>query len=329
MRRAPRAGELPDPVAIATNEILLSVVSVGRGPLVVLAHGFPELAWSWRHQIPALVAAGYRVLAPDMRGYGRSARPEAVGAYDVLTVGADLIGLLDAVGEEQAVFVGHDWGASVVWQLPRTHPERVRAVAGLSVPFAPRPPAPPLAIMRRRLGEDFYMAWFQQPGPADAALARDVRRTLTTPEELSPAWAQRTDDRPPRPAWLSEQELAVYVEAFERSGFTGGLNYYRNIDRNWELTEALGDARIEVPALFLTGSEDVVRRFMPASGMDGWVTDLRANVVIEGAGHWVQQERPQEVNAALLAFLDGLGEAPPRRPRRGRRGGATRRPPGS
>jgi len=326
---AARAGDLSERIAIATNDVLLSVVSAGRGPLVVLAHGFPELAYSWRHQIRALADAGYRVLAPDMRGYGHSARPRSVEAYDVLTVGEDLIGLLDAVGERQAVFVGHDWGASVVWQLARAHPERVRAVAGLSVPFAPRAPVAPLTIMRRRLGEDFYMAWFQQLGPADAALARDVRRTLTTDEELTAAWAARTDDHPPLPPWLSEADLAVYVEAFERTGFTGGLNYYRNIDRNWELTAPLDDVRVEAPALFLTGSEDVVRRIMPASGMDGWVTDLRAHVVLDGAGHWVQQERPEEVNAALLSFLGGLGDAPPPVRRGGRRAGATRRSSGS
>jgi pimeloyl-ACP methyl ester carboxylesterase len=293
---------------LAVNGIELQVLDEGAGPPVVLCHGFPELAYSWRHQVPALVAAGYRVLAPDMRGYGASSRPDAVDDYDVLTLADDLVGLLDAVGEQQAVFVGHDWGAAVVWQLALAHPRRVRALGALSVPFAPRAPAPPLQILRRRLGEDFYMAWFQDPGPADAALARDVRRTLTTTEEWTAAWAASgTDERPPLPTWLSERELAVYVEAFERTGFTGGLNYYRNIDRNWTITAPLDGRQVEQPAFFLTGSDDPVRRFMPTQPMAARVADLRAHVVLEGAGHWIQQERPAEVNARLLRFLAELG----------------------
>jgi pimeloyl-ACP methyl ester carboxylesterase len=291
---------------IASNGIRLSVREEGAGPLVVLCHGFPELAYSWRHQVPALVAAGYRVIAPDMRGFGASSAPEQVNAYDVVTLCADLTGLLDALGEQQAVFIGHDWGASVVWQLAVLAPERVRAVAGLSVPFVPRAPAAPIPIMRRHLGEDFYIVWFQQPGVADEALARDVRRTLTTSRQWTAQWADEDVGEPRRPPWLSEQELSVYVEAFERTGFTGGLNWYRNIDRNWELTEAVADRRVEQPAMFLTGELDPVRRFMPAEAMRGWVTDLRAGLVIDGAGHWVQQQAPGEVNAALVEFLAAL-----------------------
>jgi pimeloyl-ACP methyl ester carboxylesterase len=292
---------------LATNGIELSVLDEGSGPPVVLCHGFPELAYSWRHQIPALVSAGYRVLAPDMRGYGRSSAPAEVGAYDIASLCGDLCGLLDAVAEQSAIFVGHDWGASVVWSLATLHPERVRAVAGLSVPFVPRAPAPPIPIMRAHLGEDFYIVWFQQPGIADAALASDVRRTLTTSRQWTAQWAEEDPIRPPRrPDWLSEEELNVYVETFERTGFTGGLNWYRNIDRNWELTAPVAERRVEQPAFFLTGELDLVRGFMPAEAMSGWVTDLRAQVVIPGAGHWVQQQAPEEVNAALLDFLDAL-----------------------
>jgi pimeloyl-ACP methyl ester carboxylesterase len=291
---------------IATNGIELAVLDQGEGPLVVLCHGFPELAFSWRHQVPALTAAGFRVLAPDMRGYGNSSAPAAVDAYDMVSLCGDMCGLLDAAGEEAAIFVGHDWGANVVWQLAVLHPERVRAVAGLSVPFVPRAPAPPLPIMRRHLGEDFYIVWFQEPGVADEALARDVRRTLTTSRQWTNEWAQETRAPPRMPAWLSEGELEVYVEAFERTGFSGGLNWYRNIDRNWELTAAVADRRVEQPALFLTGELDLVRRFMPAEAMAGWVTDLRTEIVVPGAGHWVQQQAPEEVNAALLEFLGGL-----------------------
>jgi pimeloyl-ACP methyl ester carboxylesterase len=292
---------------LATNGIELSVLDEGSGPPVVLCHGFPELAYSWRHQVPALVSAGYRVLAPDMRGYGRSSTPAEVEAYDIASLCGDLCGLLDAVGEQSAIFVGHDWGASVVWSLATLHPDRVRAVAGLSVPFIPRAPAPPIPIMRAHLGEDFYIVWFQQPGIADAALASDVRRTLTTSRRWTAQWAEEDPVRQPRrPDWLSEEELGVYVETFERTGFTGGLNWYRNIDRNWGLTASVAERRVEQPAFFLTGELDLVRGFMPAEAMSGWVTDLRAQVVIPGAGHWVQQQAPAEVNAALLGFLETL-----------------------
>jgi pimeloyl-ACP methyl ester carboxylesterase len=218
----------------------------------------------------------------------------------------DMCALLDAVGEESAIFVGHDWGANVTWQLAVLHPERVRAVAGLSVPFVPRAPAAPIPIMRRHLGEDFYIVWFQQPGVADEALARDVRRTLTTSRQWTARWAEQDGSQPKPQPWLSEQELAVYVEAFERTGFTGGLNWYRNIDRNWQLTADVAERRVEQPALFLTGELDPVRRFMPAEAMHGWVTDLRAEIVVPGAGHWVQQQQPEAVNAALLDFLRGV-----------------------
>ena len=291
---------------LEVNGIELHVAELGNGPPVILCHGFPELWYSWRHQLPALAAAGYRLVAPDMRGYGQSSIPTDVDAYDLRSVCDDMVGLLDDLGEERAVFVGHDWGANVAWQLALAHPARVAAVVGMSVPFLPRPPAPPVGLLREALGEDFYIVWFQEPGIADAALSRDVRRTLTTRKQWTPQWAQ-SDDQPPRPPWLTEQDLAVYVEAFERTGFTGGLNYDRNIDRNWELTAHLAERRIEQPALFLAGSRDPVGRFMPAEIMNGWVTDLREKIVIEGAGHWVQQERPIEVNETLLRFLRSVG----------------------
>jgi pimeloyl-ACP methyl ester carboxylesterase len=291
---------------ISVGESDLHVIEEGAGPAVVLCHGFPELAFSWRHQIPVLAGAGYRVIAPDMRGFGGSSAPKAVDAYDVVSLCSDLTGLLDALGEESAVFVGHDWGGSLVWSLAVLEPARVRAVAGLSVPFVPRAPAAPIPIMRRHLGEDFYIVWFQTPGVADEALARDVRRTLTTSRQWTADWAAEDGHEPKRADWISEEELAVYIDAFERTGFTGGLNWYRNIDRNWELTEAVAERRVEQPAFFLTGELDPVQKFMPAAAMDGWVADLRASVVVPGAGHWVQQQAPDAVNAALLDFLAGL-----------------------
>ena len=295
----------PRPVAV-DGGIELSVTDAGSGPAVVLCHGFPELAFSWRHQVQPLIDAGYRVLVPDMRGYGASSAPAEVDAYDVVSLCGDMVGLLDSIGESQAIFVGHDWGANVVWWLAAIHPERVRAVAGLSVPFVPRAPAAPIPIMRAHLGEDFYIVWFQEPGVADEALGSDVRRTLTTSRQWTAQWADEDGAVRKRPEWLSEEELQVYVDAFERTGFTGGLNWYRNIDRNWQLTEPYGDRRIEQPAMFLTGELDPVRTFMPAEAMDGWVTDLRTRTVVPGAGHWVQQQAPEAVNAELLGFLASL-----------------------
>jgi pimeloyl-ACP methyl ester carboxylesterase len=290
---------------LAVNGIELHVTELGSGPAVILCHGFPELSYSWRHQLPALAQAGYHAVAPDMRGYGQSSAPADVEAYDLPSVAQDMLGLLDDLGEERAVFVGHDWGAAVVWHLALAHPTRVAAVVGMSVPFTRRSHAPPVGLLRKALGEDFYMIWFQQPGVADAALSHDVRRTLSTRK----VWTRESleeHEEPSRPTWLTEQDLRVYVEAFERTGFTGGLNYYRNLDRTWELTANLAERRVEQPALFITGSRDPVARFMSADGMDGWVTDLREKVVVEGAGHWVQQERPDEVNEALLRFLGSV-----------------------
>src|SRR5947209_2360977 len=276
---------------IAANGIDLHVAEEGEGPPVILCHGFPELWYSWRHQIPALAEAGYRAVAPDMRGFGDSSIPQEIEAYDVMKLCGDLIGLLDDLGEEKAVFVGHDWGSNVVWNLALTQPERVEAVVGMSVPFAPRAPAPPMDIFRKHIGEDFYMVWFQEPGVADEALARDVRRTILTTEVWDPSWVERENQEEPRvPEWLDEDDVRVYVDTFERTGFTGGLNYYRNINRNWELLEPYGASKIEMPALFIVGSRDPVKNFAPPQMMDGWVTDLRPIVEIDGAGHWVQQQ---------------------------------------
>jgi pimeloyl-ACP methyl ester carboxylesterase len=288
---------------LAVNGIELEVLDEGHGPLLILCHGFPELAFSWRHQLPALTGAGFRVVAPNLRGYGRSSAPAPVEAYDIISLSSDLCGLLDVLEEQSGVFIGHDMGANLAWQLAVLHPARVRAVVGMSVPFVPRAPAPPIPIFRRHQGEDFYIVWFQQPGVADAALSRDVRRTLTTSRVWTSQWAEEEGTQKKRPPWLTEEELSVYVETFTRTGFTGGLNWYRNIDRNWELTADVAERRVEQPALFITGERDSVRRFMPAEAMRGWVTDLRAEVVIPRAGHWIQQEEPDTVNATLLRFL--------------------------
>ena len=278
----------------------------GEGNPVVLLHGFPELAYSWRHQIGALAAAGYRVLAPDMRGYGRSDAPEPVEAYDIVELCGDVARLLDDHGAEKAAIVGHDWGATVAWHFALMYPERAVCVAGISVPLVPNPPAAPLMLMRANFGEGFYIVWFQEPGVAEAALAKDVRRTLLTPLVWNPEWAERDDESPRVPAWMTDDDVAVYVGEYERTGFRGGLNWYRNIDRNWELTRRYDDRRVEIPALFMAGTRDSAIKWMPPEVMAGRVTDLRTEL-IEGAGHWLQQERPDDVNRALLALFRDAG----------------------
>ena len=314
---------------VATRDGLeLHVVDAGSGFPVVLAHGFPELAYSWRHQIPALTAAGCRVLAPDQRGYGRSSHPEAIEAYDIEHLTSDLLALLDDIGEERAVFVGHDWGAMVVWNLALLAPGRVAGVVGMSVPFVPRGPMPPTQIFRQVVGDSFfYMLYFQEPGVADADLGRDpattMRRMLgglatASADPDAVASAMTGDDRgfverlpePDRlPEWLRQDELDHYVSEFTRTGFTGGINWYRNLDRNWALTERLADAKVTMPSLFVAGDLDPVLVMMPAAVMDGWLDDHRGTVIVDGAGHWVQQEKPAEVNEALIDFVRAVRDA--------------------
>jgi epoxide hydrolase A/B len=296
----------------------MHAVEAGEGPLVVLCHGFPEIWYSWRHQLSALADAGYHVVAPDQRGYGGTDAPPDVTDYDMPHLTGDLLGLLDALGEERAVFVGHDWGALVTWALALTAPDRVRGVAGLSVPFTPRMPMRPTQLFEALSGERFfYVLYFQKEGPADEELAADPRRTmakiLTTqsfgfrglPREGT-RYLDGLTDPDELPSWLTEEDLDYYASEFARTGFTGPLNWYRNFDRNWELSEAQAGAHVTVPALFVSGDRDPVRKMAPADVMDGWMDDLRGSIIVPDAGHWVQQERPAEVNAALLEFLSEL-----------------------
>jgi pimeloyl-ACP methyl ester carboxylesterase len=315
---------------VRTNGVDLHVVDAGPedGPVVVLAHGFPELSYSWRHQVPALAAAGYRVLAPDQRGYGRSSRPEAITDYDVHHLTDDLLGLLDDVGAERAAFVGHDWGSILVWHQALLHPDRMTCVVGMSVPFLPRSGLPPTQIFRQLVGDGFfYMLHFQEPGVADEDLGRDpattMRRMLAGATRPAGADAQAEAaarmfapgpagfvDRIPEPdglpPWLAQEELDHYVAEFTRTGFTGGINWYRNLDRNWELTDHVAEASVELPSLFIGGADDPVLVMSPPGVHDDRLADHRGNVIVPGAGHWVQQERPAEVNEALLRFLDDV-----------------------
>jgi pimeloyl-ACP methyl ester carboxylesterase len=298
---------------VDTNGVRLRVLEAGeRGaPVVLLAHGFPELAYSWRRQIPALAAAGYHVIAPDQRGYGGSSRPTAVTDYDIVALTGDLAGLLDDVGARRAVVVGHDWGSPVVTNFALLHPDRVAGMVNLSVPPVPRATAPPTQIWRRTFGDSFfYILYFQEPGVADADLGRDPRQALQRmlAFEGFTAPAPELADRPlpPLPPWLSEAEFEYYVAEFIRTGFTGGLNWYRNFDRNWELTEHTPAATVTVPTLFVAGTADPVLSFTPRHRVTDLVTGDYREVLLDGAGHWLQQERPAEVNGLLLEYLSGV-----------------------
>ncbi|WP_422750013.1 alpha/beta fold hydrolase [Mycobacterium sp. WMMD1722] len=284
---------------VETDGVRLRVLEAGDpdGPPVILAHGFPELAYSWRHQIPVLAEAGFHVLAPDQRGYGGSSRPDAVEDYDIHALTGDLVGLLDDAGARQGVFIGHDWGAMVVWHTALLHPDRVRAVAGLSVPPIPRARSRPTERWRQKFGEDFYMLRFQEPGRADAELAADVSATM------SAMFAGPLTGAAELPDWISAAEFEHYVAEFRRTGFTGALNWYRNYDRNWETTPQLATARVGAPALFIGGTADPIGPTMSVHRAHEVVAGPYTELMINGAGHWIQQERPDEVNAALLQFL--------------------------
>lgn len=311
--------------AITVNGGSLQVVEQGTGPLVVLLHGFPESSYSWRHQIDALANAGYRVIAPDQRGYGGSDRPLAVEAYDIVHLIDDVVGLIRAAGEDQAVVVGHDWGATVAWQTALLRPASVRAVVGLSVPLRPRGSRPPLQIVHDVFGGRFYWSYFQSPGVAEAELDRDPRDSLrrflyglsgdspAITDFVLPAGGGLLDLFPEPeqlPGWLSDADLDQYAAAIGAAGFAGGLNYFRNLDRNWELTADVVDAYPQMPGLYLAGDRDPVLAApgatdLVAAMVAAW-PQLAAPIYLPGCGHWTQQERPVQVTNALIEFLDAL-----------------------
>jgi pimeloyl-ACP methyl ester carboxylesterase len=299
------------------------LVEQGEGPLVVLCHGWPELSYSWRHQIPAIAAAGFHVVAPDMRGFGRTTAPADAAVYTILDNVGDIVALVAALGEKQAVVIGHDWGAPVAWHAAMFRPDIFTKVAGLSVPPFVRGRSRPLETLRANGIANFYWQYFQPHGVAEAEFERDVAftmRTILVGRGLADPSAHQFiahdkgflgdghRDRP-LPRWLTEVDLAYFTKIYTQSGFRGGLNWYRNIDRNWELTAAWQDAKIHQPALFLAGSRDgVVTGLIGArqiAELDRVLTNLKAKIILDGAGHWVQQERPEEVNAALIDFLKG------------------------
>ncbi len=316
----PGSTAAPSKHFVQANRIRMAVTEQGSGPAVVLCHGFPELAYSWRLQIPALAAAGYRAIAPDQRGYGETDCPAAVEAYDIHHLTGDLVGLLDALGIEKAVFVGHDWGGIIVWHMPLLHPTRTAGVIGVNTPAFPRPSASPVTIFRAIFGDNYYVVHFQQPGVADAGLARDVRRVFTRlmrggvpietiagrvgqPGFHMPNMVEMVEsDEASGEPLLAEPDLEVYVRAFERTGFTGGINWYRNLDRNWETTAHLHGARIEVPSLMIAAEWDPVLRPEMAAAMPSFIPDLEM-VTIPACGHWTQQEKPRELSQAMLDWL--------------------------
>jgi pimeloyl-ACP methyl ester carboxylesterase len=306
---------------IAANGIKLFLLEQGEGPLVVLCHGWPELSYSWRHQIPAIAAAGFHVVAPDMRGFGRSSAPDDIAAYTIFDTVGDMVALVAALGEKQAVIIGHDWGAPVAWHAALFRPDIFTAVAGLSVPPRVRGRSRPLDTLRENGITNFYWQYFQTPGVAEAEFERDVARTMRAvlagrrPADPGAAMfiqdgkglLDNIDTEGPLPNWLSQDELAVFTAAYQSSGFRGGLNWYRNIDRNWELTAPWQNALIMQPSLFIAGATDPVITGLIGSRqvneLEKVLPNLKQKLIIEDTGHWIQQERPEEVNAALIAFL--------------------------
>ncbi|CAN5919293.1 alpha/beta hydrolase [soil metagenome] len=317
---------------IATNGITLHVTEEGRGPLVLLCHGWPELAYSWRHQMSALAGAGYRVVAPDMRGYGGSSVPHDIGAYSIAALVGDMVGLVAALGETRACIIGHDWGANVAWAAALMRPDLFAAVAALSVPHRPRnAAAAPMAMLRAAGLDNFYWFYFDREGVAEAEFERDIesalRRVLVAGSGDAPAdsgmslmvapgggFLDGSVDPAVLPGWLSEADVDVFAASFRRNGFRGPFNWYRNIDRNWDIMAPFQGARVMPPALFVAGTRDaVILSPMGRAALESLaasVPNLRETVLIPGGGHWIQQERPAEVNAALLQFL--AREFPPR-----------------
>jgi pimeloyl-ACP methyl ester carboxylesterase len=300
----------------------MHVAEAGEGPLVLLLHGFPECWYSWRHQLTALAEAGFHAVAPDQRGYARTGGPDEADQYTILHLAGDAVGLIGALGEERAVVVGHDWGAPVAWAVAQMRPDKVRGVVGMSVPHRPRSSRPPVASMRRKFGDGFYMVHFQQPDVPEAELGRDpaatFRRMLSgvagfdgAPGPLASENGGPIESIPEPeelPDWFTEDDIATYVDEYAESGFTGPVNWYRNLDRNWELTAAWHRAPVTPPALYIAGDRDVVTigADRVIDTMTDFVPNLRGTVWLSGCGHWTQQERPAEVNEALLGFLAGL-----------------------
>jgi pimeloyl-ACP methyl ester carboxylesterase len=312
---------------VETNGIRMHIAEQGTGPTILLCHGFPECWYSWRHQLAALAASGFHAVAPDQRGYGQTDAPAEIERYTLLHLVGDMIGLLDALEVERAVIAGHDWGALVAWLAAQLRPDPFRAVIALSVPFRTREKVRPTTVMPQTEDAVWYQLYFQEPGVAEAEYDQNVRTVFRVgrigisgdappnrppfgmlPRRGTPfRW---NAEPPPLPAWLSEADVDYYTNEFTRTGFRGGLNWYRNIDRNWELLAPFDGVPVKVPALYIAGDRDPVIQF---PGMDRHITDmpkfvpqLHGPIMLPGCGHITQEERPAEVNAAMIDFLHGL-----------------------
>lgn len=316
---------------IKTNGITMRVAEMGtEGPIVLLVHGWPESWYSWRHQIPVLAKAGYRVVIPEMRGYGKTDAPENVEDYDIVTLAADMTGVLDEVAAkgETATIIGHDWGAIVAANTVLLHPDRFNSLVLMSVPYGGRGPQSPFDAMKSRFGDNFFYILYHNEagGVAEAEydsdpegllsrlyLSPDSPRelpTVTDPLRTAGGWIPRLGAAKGLPAWLKQEELDYYVAQFKASGFRGGVNYYRNFHRNWEITEHLTGVTIDVPTLFIAGEKDVViggaTKSMLTAMMSSAITDLKDVVIVPKVGHWIQQEDAEATNTAVLKFLNNL-----------------------
>ena len=308
------------------NHISMRVAEQGSGPLVLFCHGFPESWYSWRHQLSALAQAGYRAVAPDMRGYGATDAPTDVAQYTLLHLVGDMVELVRALGEKQAVIVGHDWGAPVAWNAAMLRPDVFRAVVGMSVPFSPPGHLDFLSALEKQGINNFYMQYFQKPGEAEAELQRDVEASIRRihfsgsgdcPERnvfgaLAPGkgFLGNTVEPASLPAWLTQEDISYYTGEFQRAGFRGGLNWYRNLRRSWELLGPWRGCIVHQPSLFVAGARDSVLKFPAARAniehFSNTLPGLRGCHLLEGAGHWVQRERAAEVSTLLLRFLESL-----------------------
>ncbi len=310
--------DFPEADFIDAGDVRLAVHSAGEGVPVVLVHGWPEIAYSWKNQLGALAKAGWRAIAPDLKGFGRSDAPKDKSLYDIRHMTDDLARMLDALSIEKAVFCGHDWGGAIVWPMAQLHPDRVMGVVGVCTPHRPPPPVPPLSIIEQRFGPKHYFIQFQEAEVPEALFATDVERFFRlmfrrppAADDLAKLGARIFDlpgrfrnGPPPDPAGviLSDADIAAYVDAYRRSGFWGGVNLYRNIDRNYEIMKSV-DPVIRKPALMISAERDVFLPPAAADGMETIVPDLE-KALIADCGHWVMWERPRELNAILIRWLD-------------------------
>lgn len=306
----------PDPAFVAAGDLRMALYEQGNGPPVILVHGFPELAFSWRHQLPALAAAGYHAMAPDMRGYGLTDKPDGVRDYTIQKLSNDLEALLSARNIEQAVFVGHDWGAMLVWQMSLLVPHRMAGLVALNIPHIPRPPINPITYMRLKLGKDFYIVNFQDSDEADRKFAEDpakfintmmrrhqARSTGSNPGKRRPLslLAELQRENPRGEALLGAAELQYYADAFAAGGFSGPINWYRNWKQNWKSTKGVSQV-VKVPALFIGAENDRIISPKQIAAMKPLVEDLEIRMIAD-CGHWTQQEKPDELNEILLEWL--------------------------